>query len=80
MRRQQYDGRGWRRDVLHVWDGALAHERDGHRMGADAVARDAGGVGGVEDGRITMILLRLVLLAAAYLVLVRVLWRETPLA
>jgi len=28
---------------------ALAHERDGHRMGADALACDAaGGVGGVE--------------------------------
>ena len=33
--------------VLHDWDGALAHERDRHRMGARAVARDvAGGVGG----------------------------------
>ena len=37
-------------DVLHDRDGALAHERDGHRMGAHAVARDtAGGVGGVEE-------------------------------
>ena len=33
-------------------DGALAHERDGHWMGANAVARHAArGVGGVEDGR-----------------------------
>ena len=31
--------------------GALAHERDGHRVGVDAVARDAAGrVGGVEAG------------------------------
>src|SRR5262249_2274836 len=35
-------------DLLHKWDGALADERDGHRLGADAVARDAaGGVGSV---------------------------------
>jgi hypothetical protein len=35
------------RDVLHDRDGALADERDGHRVGAHAVARDAaGGVGG----------------------------------
>jgi hypothetical protein len=28
-----------------------AHERDGHRVGAHAVARDAaGGVGGAEEG------------------------------
>jgi hypothetical protein len=33
-------------DVLHDRDGALANERDGHRLGAHAVARDAaGGVG-----------------------------------
>jgi len=31
-------------------DGALTHERDRHRVGADAVARDAaGGVGSLED-------------------------------
>jgi hypothetical protein len=31
-------------------DGALADERDRHRMGADAVARDAaGGVGGIDE-------------------------------
>jgi hypothetical protein len=43
----EYDDRGWR-DLLHERDGALADERDGHRMGAHAVARDAvGGVGGV---------------------------------
>jgi len=29
------------RDLLHDWDGALTNERDGHRVGADAVARDA---------------------------------------
>jgi len=29
------------RNVLQEWDGALADERDRHRMGADAVARDA---------------------------------------
>ncbi len=41
---------GLARDVLHHRDGALAHERDGHRMGAHAVARDAaGGVGGVKE-------------------------------
>ncbi len=37
------------RDVLHDRDGTLADERDGHRLGAHAVACDAaGGVGGVE--------------------------------
>jgi hypothetical protein len=30
-------------DVLHDRDGAFADERDAHRMGADAVARDAAG-------------------------------------
>jgi len=36
------------RDLLHDGDGALADECGGHRLGADAVARDAaGGVGGV---------------------------------
>src|SRR5439155_14212426 len=41
------------RDVLHDWDGALSHEYDGHGVGANAVARDAaGGVGGVEEGRV----------------------------
>jgi hypothetical protein len=29
------------RDVLHDRDGALADERDGHRVGADAVAWEA---------------------------------------
>ena len=44
--------RAWlARDLLHDRDGALAHERDGHRLGAHALARDAaGGVGGVEAG------------------------------
>src|SRR5262245_16192274 len=42
---------GLESDLLHDRDGALAHERDGHRMGADALARDtAGGVGGVDAG------------------------------
>src|SRR5213594_1297855 len=41
---------GLARDLLHDRDGTLAHERDGHRMGAHAVARDsAGGVGGAEE-------------------------------
>src|SRR5215813_5483001 len=43
----EYDERGWRADVPHHRHGALADERDGHRVGAQAVARDAaGGVGG----------------------------------
>ena len=38
------------RDVLHDRDGALAYERDGYSVGADAVAGDAeSGVGGVEE-------------------------------
>src|SRR5262245_58425037 len=38
-------------DLLHDRDGALAHERDWHRLGADAVARNpAGGVGGPQEG------------------------------
>jgi hypothetical protein len=37
-------------DVLLDRDGALADERDGHRVGAHALARDAaGGVGGVDE-------------------------------
>jgi hypothetical protein len=36
--------------VYHDRDGALADERDRHRMGADAVARDAAG-GGEAVGR-----------------------------
>src|SRR5262245_59569052 len=36
--------------LLHHGHGALADERDGHRVGADAVARDAAGsVGGAEE-------------------------------
>ena len=39
------------RDVLHDGDGALADERDRHRLGANALARDAAGGGGcVEEG------------------------------
>jgi len=38
------------RDLLHHRDGTLANERDGHRVGAHAVACDAtGGVGGAEQ-------------------------------
>src|SRR4029450_9954771 len=37
------------RDVLHDRHGALAHERDRHRLGAHAGARGAaGGVGGAQ--------------------------------
>lgn len=42
----RHDERGLARDVLHERDGTLADERDGHRVGAHALARDAtGGVG-----------------------------------
>jgi hypothetical protein len=45
----RYDERGWRGEILHDGDGALADERDWYGMGAHALARDAaGGVGGVE--------------------------------
>ena len=47
----QYD-RGWAGDVLRDRDGALTDERDVHRVGADAVARDAaGGVGGFDQSQ-----------------------------
>jgi hypothetical protein len=55
MSRQGYDLQLTRydelaRDVLHDPDGAFADERDRHRVGADALARDAaGGGGGVEE-------------------------------
>ena len=40
------------RDLLHDRHGALADERDGHRMGADAVARDSAGfVGGTDEAQ-----------------------------
>jgi hypothetical protein len=40
-----------KRDVLHDGDGVLADERDRHRVGAYALARDAAsGVGGLEAG------------------------------
>ena len=46
----QYDERGWRATFYTTGYGALAHERDGHRVGAHTVARDAaGGVGGAEE-------------------------------
>src|SRR4029453_14600136 len=35
-------------DVLHDQDGALAHERDGHRLGAHAVARGPGSGGTIR--------------------------------
>src|SRR5262245_43385619 len=39
------------RDVLHDGHGTLSNERDRHRVGAYAVARDAaGGVGGEAEG------------------------------
>ena len=38
--------------LLHDRDGALAHERDGHRMGAHTLARDAAGCeGGATTGQ-----------------------------
>jgi hypothetical protein len=44
----QYDDRGWRA-TFYTTGMELADERDGHRVGADAVARDAaGGVGGAQ--------------------------------
>lgn len=37
-------------ELAHNGDGALADDRDRHRLGADPVARDtAGGVGDVEQ-------------------------------
>jgi len=43
------DDRGWRPRSTRR-DGALAHERDGYRVGANAVAGDAaGGVASVEN-------------------------------
>src|SRR5262245_54244091 len=41
-------GGGQQIDGAHDGDGALADQRDRHRVGAHAVACDAGGVGGVE--------------------------------
>jgi hypothetical protein len=36
--------------MMDTGDGAFAHERDRHRVGAHAVACDAaGGVGGVDE-------------------------------
>jgi hypothetical protein len=42
----QYDEKGLADYLLHDRNGALPDERDKHRMGAHAVARDA--TGGVE--------------------------------
>lgn len=44
----QYDERGWRATFYNERDGVLADKRNRHRLGADAVARDAAGVRGVE--------------------------------
>src|SRR5262245_30738556 len=47
----RYDERGWACDVLHHGHGAFADQRDRHRVGAHAVARDAaGGMGRFEEG------------------------------
>src|SRR5262245_13453472 len=47
----RYDERGWRATFYTTGDGTRSDKRDGHRMGAQALARDtAGGVGGVEEG------------------------------
>src|SRR5262245_3123310 len=59
MHRQHYDfeltqcdERGWPRDVLHDRAGALADERDRHRVGPYTVVRDtASGVGGDRAGK-----------------------------
>src|SRR5262245_24115542 len=48
-------GRGSREEGM-TGDGALAHERDGHRVEAHAVARDAErGVGVIEEGVIVVV-------------------------
>ena len=47
----QYDDRRLARDVLHDRDGALADERDGHGMGAHAVAQDHSGAPAGDSGR-----------------------------
>jgi hypothetical protein len=45
----QYDDRGWRATFYTTGMEHFPDERDGHRMGAHTVARDAaGGVGGAE--------------------------------
>jgi hypothetical protein len=50
LRLTRYGREGLARDLLHDGDGALAHERDGHRVGAHAMARDAAGdVAGPAD-------------------------------
>jgi hypothetical protein len=38
------------RDLLHDRNGTFAHERDGHRVGAYAVASSAGGREGCAEG------------------------------
>jgi hypothetical protein len=45
----RYDEKGWRATFYTTRDRTFPHERDGHRMGAHAVARDtAGGVGSLN--------------------------------
>src|SRR4030095_315975 len=45
-------------DVLHDRHGALAHERDGHRLGAHAVARGPGGTGTLRKAQCARLRLR----------------------
>ena len=48
---QPPDKRGWRATFCTTGLEHAAHQRDRHRVGAHAVARDAaGGVGGAEEG------------------------------
>ena len=52
LRSMKYSDAPESRDVLHDRYGALADQRDGYRVGAHALARDAaGGVGGAEERR-----------------------------
>jgi hypothetical protein len=56
LRLTRYDERGWRATFYTTGMEHFADERDRHRVGAHAVARDtAGGVGGTDEvqGRAT---------------------------
>jgi hypothetical protein len=46
----EHDERGWQSHLLHDRDGAH-HERDGHRVGAHAVARSGRSSAPQEGGR-----------------------------
>jgi hypothetical protein len=48
--RTRYEREELAGDLLHDGDGALAYQRDRHRVGAHAVARDAAGGVGAEEG------------------------------